>query len=131
MNEPMIAPRWQLLALILVVGFLIDMVITAPRFDADVPRGLLALVGSAGFGGSAGYLTLRNSAEFVGGRGAFAGAALGALVGLLAVGIAFAESEVPLAEEGFARRIRPLLGVLLPVAFMSPVASCKGPARSM
>ena len=106
----------------LVVGFLVDMVITVPRFDADVPRGVLALLGSAGFGGSAGYLTLRHSADFVGGRGAFDGAALGALVALFAVGVAFAESEVPLAEEGFARRIRPLLGVVVPVAFLSPVA---------
>ena len=106
----------------LVVGFLVDTVITAPRFDPDVPRGLLALVGSAGFGGSAGYLTLRHSADFVGGRGAFAGAALGALVALFAVGVAFAETEVLLAEEGFARRVRPLLGVLVPVAFLAPVA---------
>lgn len=106
----------------LVVGFLVDMVVTVPRFDEDIPRGLLALVGSTGFGVSAGYLTLRHSADFLGGRGAFAGAAIGALVGLLAVGIAFAESEVPLAEEGFARRVRPVIGVLVPVAFLSPVA---------
>lgn len=106
----------------LVIGFLIDMVITAPRFDQDVPRGLLALIGSAGFGGSAGYLTLRHSADFVGGRGAFAGAALGALVALFAVGVAFAESDVPIAEEGFGRRIRPVLGALMPVAFLAPVA---------
>lgn len=106
----------------LTVGFLVDTVVTAPRFDPDVPRGLLALIGSAGFGGSAGYLTLRHAAEFVGGRGAFAGAGLGAVVALFAVGIAFAESEVPLAEEGFARRVRPLLGVLVPVAFLAPVA---------
>jgi hypothetical protein len=106
----------------LVVGFLIDMVLTVPRFDADVPRGLLALLGSAGFGGSAGYLTLRHSTDFVGGRGAFAGAALGALVALFAVAVAFAEHDVPLADEGFARRVRPLLGVLIPLAFLAPVA---------
>jgi hypothetical protein len=106
----------------LVVGFLVDMIVTAPRFDADVPRGVLALVGSAGFGGSAGYLTLRHSADFIGGRGAFAGAGLGAIVALFAVGVAFAESEAPLAEGGFARRVRPLLGVLVPVAFLAPVA---------
>lgn len=106
----------------LVVGFLVDLVITAPRFDPAVPRGLLALLGSAAFGGSAGYLTLRHTAVLAGGRGAFAGAALGGLVALLAVGVAFAESDLPLAEAGFARRVRPLLGALLPVAFLGPVA---------
>ena len=106
----------------LVVGFLVDMIVTIPRFDPAVPRGLFALIGSAGFGGSAGYLTLRHSADFVGGRGAFAGAAVGALVGLLAVGVAFAEHGVPIAEDGLARRIRPVLGVVVPVAFLAPVA---------
>ena len=106
----------------LVVGFLVDLVVDVPRFDEEVPRGLLALIGSAGFGGSAGYLTLRHSTDFIGGRGAFAGAAVGALVALLAVGAAFAEHEIPLAEEGFARRVRPVLAVLVPVAFLAPVA---------
>ena len=106
----------------LVVGFLIDLIVTIPRFDADVPRGLLGLLGSAGFGGSAGYLTLHNSTDFVGGRGTFAGAALGALVALFAVAVAFAEHDAPLAEAGLARRVRPLLGVLVPLAFLAPVA---------
>ena len=106
----------------LVVGLLIDMIVTTPRFDPDVPRGLLGLLGSAGLGGSVGYLTLRHSSEFPGGRGAFAGAALGAIVGLFAIAVAFAEHEVPLAEEGFARRVRPVLGIVVPLAFLSPVA---------
>ena len=106
----------------LVVGFLVDMIVTVPRFDPDVPRGLLGLLASAGFGGSAGYLTLRHSAEFFGGRGAFAGAAVGAVAGLFAVAVSFAEHGAPLAEHGFARRVRPLLGVLVPLAFLAPIA---------
>ncbi|WP_338184883.1 hypothetical protein [Jatrophihabitans sp.] len=106
----------------LVVGFLVDMIVAAPRFDVEVPRGLLALLASTGFGGSAGYLTLRHSAEFIGGRGAFAGAALGAVVGLFGVAVAFIEHEVPLAEGGFARRVRPVLAVLIPFCLLAPVA---------
>ena len=106
----------------LVVGLLIDMIVSTPRFDPEVPRGLLGLLGSTGLGGSVGYLTLRHSSEFTGGRGAYAGAALGALVGLFAVAVAFAEHEVPLAEGGFARRVRPVLGIVVPLAFLSPVA---------
>jgi hypothetical protein len=106
----------------LVVGYFTDMLVATPRFDAEVPRGLLAVVASAAVGAVLGHLTLRNSSDFVGGRSVFVGAALGALVALLAVAVAFAEHGVPLAESGFPRRSRPLLSVLMPMALLAPVA---------
>jgi len=106
----------------LVIGYLVDLVFAAPRFDVEVPRGLLGVLASAGLGGSVGYLTLHSSAEFPGGRGAFAGAAVGVLVGLFAVGIAFVEHDVPPRTEGFGLRIRPVLGVVVPISIVAPVA---------
>jgi hypothetical protein len=106
----------------LVVGFLIDLVFPAPRFDETVPRGLLAVVGSAAIGAGLGHLTLRNSTEFVSGRTVFVGAALGAVVAFLAVATAFLEHDAAVTESGFARRARPVLAVLLPVFLLAPVA---------
>jgi hypothetical protein len=108
----------------LVLGYLVDLIMPAPRFDPAVPRGLLAVVASAGFGGSAGYLLLQSghAVDFAGGRGAFAGAALGALVALLAVGAAFGERALLPPETALARRLRPVLGVLLPLSVLAPMA---------
>ncbi|MGI8761769.1 MAG: hypothetical protein ACR2LF_10865 [Jatrophihabitantaceae bacterium] len=108
----------------LVVGYLVDMIIAAPRFDPEIPRGLLALVASAGLGGSIGYLMMQapRLPQFANGRGAFVGAALGALVALLAVGAAFVEQGVPMPDGGFAQRVRPVLGVLVPISVLAPVA---------
>lgn len=108
------------LAAALVAGFLTDLVLAAPRFDADVPRGLLAVITSAVVGALVGYLTLRDTTEFASGRAVFAGAALGVLVALVAVGVAFAEAATP--ATGFGRRLRPLLAVLLPLCVLAPVA---------
>jgi hypothetical protein len=106
----------------LVVGYLMDMVLAAPRFDEDVPRGLLGVLASLSFGALAGHLTLRHSTDFAAGRGAFVGAALAAVTALLAVAVAFLESEAPFAVDGFARRVRPVLGVLVPLCLLAPVA---------
>lgn len=106
----------------LAAGDLIDLVVAAPRFDADVPRGLLAVAGSAVIGGAVGQLSLHHYAAFAGGRGAFAGACLGALVALLAVAVAYLEYGSPFAEAGFARRVRPTLGVVVPLSILAPVA---------
>jgi hypothetical protein len=106
----------------LVIGCLVDLVLPAPRFDPVVPRGLLALVASGGLGGSVGYLMLRGQAEFLGGRSAFMGAALGALTGLLAVATAFVLYSTPQPTGGLGRGVRPLLSAVLPVVLLSPVA---------
>ena len=105
-----------------VVGCLVDLVLPAPRFDPEVPRGLLGLVAAAGLGAAIGYLALHDQADFVGGRSAFIGAALGALAGLIAVATAFVlHSTVP-PSAGFGRRLRPLLGAVVPLAVLAPVA---------
>jgi hypothetical protein len=106
----------------LVVGYLVDLVLAAPRFDPAVARGLLAVIASAGLGGSIGHLTLRSDAAFLDGRGAFAGAALGALIGFFAVGVAFIERSAPMPHSGLARRLRPVLSSLLPLSILAPVA---------
>jgi hypothetical protein len=105
----------------LVIGHLVDLVYAAPRFDAAVSRGLIAVVASIGLGGSLGHLFLRSHAEFAGGRGAFVGVAVGAVVAFLAVAAAFigASAEAP---GTLAARMRPLLLALLPLAVVSPVA---------
>ena len=108
----------------LVVGYLVDLVATAPRFDPHVPRGLIAVVASAGLGGSVGYLMLQADRypQFAAGRGAFVGASVGALVALFAVGMAFVEYGVPMPEAGLSRRIRPVLSVVMSLSFLAPVA---------
>jgi hypothetical protein len=106
----------------LVVGHLVDLIYSAPRFDPAVSRGLLAMVASVGAGASIGHLMLRSQAEFAGGRGAFTGAALGALVAFLAIGVAFIETAATIPEAGFGRRVRPVSSALLPLAILSPVA---------
>ncbi|MGH8961003.1 MAG: hypothetical protein ACRDWT_07315 [Jatrophihabitantaceae bacterium] len=113
----------------LVVGYLVDLLAPTPRFDPEVPRGLLAVLASAGLGGSLGYLLLQSDrfTDFIDGRGAFIGASVGALVALFAVCVAFIEHNVPMPDDssrgaGFARRIRPVLGVVMPLSLLAPVA---------
>lgn len=106
----------------LVIGCLVDMLLPAPRFDPAVARGLLGLIASAGLGGSLGYLMLKDQSGFDAGRSTFVGAALGALAGLLAVATAFVLHTTPVPATGWARRMRPVLAGVLPVAVLAPVA---------
>jgi hypothetical protein len=106
----------------LVVGCLVDLVFPAPRFDPAVARGLLGLVASAGLGASLGYLLLHDQHQFAGGRAGFVGAALGALAGLLAVASGFVLHTTPEPAAGYARRLRPLVAAVLPMAVLAPVA---------
>ena len=106
----------------LMVGCIVDLLLPAPRFDPAVPRGLLGLVASAGLGGSIGYLMLKHESEFGVGRSTFTGAALGALAGLLAVGTAFVLHTTPIPPNAAARRLRPVLSALLPIAVIAPAA---------
>ena len=106
----------------LVIGCLVDILLPAPRFDPSVGRGLLGLIASAGLGGSLGYLMLHGHAHFGGGRATFMGGALGALAGLLAVACAFVLHTTPEPPTQVGRRVRPLIGVVLPFAVIAPVA---------
>jgi hypothetical protein len=104
----------------LIVGCLVDLVAPLPRFDHDVPRGLLGVVAASAVGALVGYLMLREQTDFLGGRSAFVGAALGALTGLLAIAAAFAGHSAPGSGRGFV--VRAGLSAVLPLALLSPVA---------
>jgi hypothetical protein len=106
----------------LVVGYLVDLVMPAPRFDPAVPRGLLAVVAGAGVGGSIGHLTLHASTGFVHGRGEFVGAAVGVLAALFAIAVAFVLRSTPVPSGASARALRPVLAAVVPIALMAPVA---------
>jgi hypothetical protein len=106
----------------LVVGCCTDLIAPVPRFDAAVPRGLPAVVVSTGVGAIAGYVVLHDAAEFAGGRSVFVGAAVGVVAALLAIATAFSEHDSQVPEHGFARRVRPVLGAMVPLAVLAPVA---------
>jgi hypothetical protein len=106
----------------LIAGFLVDLALPVPRFDVDVPRGLLGVIAATAVGAAIGQLTLRDAAEFPGGRGLFVGAGLGAVVALLAVAVAFLEHDVGGVSAVSGRWLRSLVGVLLPLALLAPVA---------
>lgn len=105
----------------LVVGYLVDMVIPAPRFDRQVPRGLPALVASGAVGAAVGYLILRSVAGFGSSGGAFLGAALGVLAGLLAVAAAFGQ-YTSVAGGRWRRAQRAVASAALPLCLLAPVA---------
>ncbi|MDT4894558.1 MAG: hypothetical protein QOE97_3593 [Pseudonocardiales bacterium] len=105
----------------LLVGLLVDLVMPAPRFDPAADRGLLAVVASAGLGGSIGHLALGSNAGFLAGRGAFVGAACGALAGLLAVAIAFVRVSAPEPESAAGRGLRSVLPAVVPLSLVAPV----------
>ncbi|TAM92288.1 MAG: hypothetical protein EPN43_02720 [Jatrophihabitans sp.] len=108
----------------LAIGFLVDLLAPLPRFDPHVRRGLLGVVGAAGLGCSLGYLLLQSDVHraFEHGRGAFLGASLGAIAALLAVGASYLESNVAMPDAGLARRLRPVLAVVVPLCLTMPVA---------
>lgn len=106
----------------LVVGYFVDMVMPAPRFDAAVPRGLLAVVASGGLGGSIGHLAMSQGTQFDSSRATFAGAAVGALAGFFAVAAAFVHHSAASGTGTAARVARPVHGALLPVVLVAPVA---------
>ena len=106
----------------LVVGFLADLALPAPRLDEDVPRGLLGVVLATAAGAVAGHVLMHASPDFIGGRGLFVGAAVGGLAGLLAVAASFADLAVPPVDGAADRWLRPALGALVPLGLVVPVA---------
>jgi hypothetical protein len=77
----------------LVTAHLTDAVLSVPRFDPRIDRGLPAVVVGVAVGGVVGYLSLRRLIDFAGGRGAFLGAAAAAVACLLSIAASFAESR--------------------------------------
>ncbi|HEV7205305.1 MAG TPA: hypothetical protein VGN18_11905 [Jatrophihabitans sp.] len=109
----------------MVVGYLVDLVVPTPRFDPEVPRGLIALVASAVVGGCVSYLVLRGgaaAADFADGRGAFLGAALGAAAGLLAIAASFILFTTPEPASARRRLLRPAVAAIFPLCALAPAA---------
>lgn len=104
----------------LVVGHLVDLVVPRPRFDADVPRGLLAVLAGAVVGTAATYFRLHDTVEFDGGRSLYLGAAVGAIVSLFAVGAAFIQHGLPLGGR-VAAVARPVAGTLVSLGLVAPI----------
>jgi hypothetical protein len=77
----------------LVVNHLTDAVLSAPRFDPIIDRGLPAVLAGLLVGGLVGLLALRRDIDFAGGRSAFFGAAVAGVACLLSIGASFAESR--------------------------------------
>jgi hypothetical protein len=103
----------------LVIGHLIDIVLPVPRFADGVQRGLPALLVGAVAGGATAVWRLHDVATVGSTAAAFLGAALGLVVGLAAVGVAYV--EIP--DRGTATRLAaPYLRVVLPLALAAPVA---------
>jgi hypothetical protein len=105
----------------LVVGYLADMVLAVPRFDGRLPRGLPGLVASGGVGAAVGYLLLRSVLGFGTGAGAFLGAALGVLAGLLGVAASFVQYTTATGGR-WRRRERAVAAAALPLCVLAPVA---------
>jgi hypothetical protein len=113
----------------LAIGHLVDMRWPRPRFDAGVPRGLFAVIAGALAGGVAGFWPLRDVAAFTALRAGYVAGAIGVVAGLLAVAAAFLTHHLTSVEAGRPARGRPprpalfpLLHVVLPLAFVAPVA---------
>jgi hypothetical protein len=105
----------------LAAGFLVDAIWAAPRFDADVPRGLTGVVVSMLAGAAVSVVRLHDTVEFSTGRAALLGAAVGAVGGLLSVGVSFVTHTSGLPT-GPARALRPVIAAVLPLAILAPVA---------
>lgn len=106
----------------LAAGYLADLLLPVLRFDPAVPRGLPALLLAIGVGAAVGWAMLRGVDGFVDGRVALAGAALGALAGLLALAAAFVSFSSPEPASAAGRALQPVLAALLPMAVLAPVA---------
>ncbi len=104
----------------LVVGHLVDARWPVARFDPTVARGLTGVVAATAVAAVIGYVRLHGTVEFSAGRSAFLGAAVGAVVSLLAVGIAFVRPS-PSAPAGALRHLRPVYAVVIPLALVAPI----------
>jgi hypothetical protein len=111
----------------LALSLLVDAISSYPRFDASVPRGVMGVIASTGLGATIGYLALQSPTrhDFSNGRGALAGAMLGALIALLSVAASFAAHSVQRlagAHQTLARWSRVALLAVVPIALVAPVA---------
>lgn len=105
----------------LAAGLVVDSVLPVPRFDPAVPRGLTGVAVSLVVGGLVTLVRLRDTVEFSASRAVLLGAAIGAVVGLLSIGVSYITHTDQLPG-GVARLLRPILAGILPLAILAPVA---------
>jgi hypothetical protein len=108
-------------AVALVVGFLVDAVVSRPRIDAAVPRGLPAVILAGVAGGLIGWARLRHIADFPSWRAGVVGAAVGLTAVLVSVGASFTEAGVMAPPQRWRRQLRLVFTVLFPFAAVAPV----------
>jgi hypothetical protein len=106
----------------IVAGHFTDLVVSVPRFDPAVRRGLPAVVVGGAVAALIAQLELGGQLEFTSGRALFLGAAVGVVASLFAVGAGFIQAATSLPTSARAIRLRPLFGSLLPLALTAPVA---------
>ncbi|MCW2528922.1 MAG: conserved rane protein of unknown function [Pseudonocardiales bacterium] len=114
------------------VGLLVDLVWSRPRFDPDVPRGLVAVVIGTVVGAFIGQLILRDSPVMEPGRALLLSAAVAALGSLASVGTSFlahglaTQDSEPVSEFAVVHTPRPALRpipvAVLPLALVAPAA---------
>ena len=105
----------------LAAGLLVDAVLPIMRFDAAVPRGLGGVIVSLVVGSVVGFVRLHDTVEFSTGRAVLLGAALGAIVGFLGVGVSYMTHTLRTTSTT-GRAVRPVLLAVLPLAVLAPVA---------
>jgi len=108
----------------LVVGHLADAVAPVLRFDPVVDRGLPAVILGVLAAAAAALLVLGSLIDFAAGRGAFVGAALGAVACLLSIGASFAGAQSTVGRAGqrsrLSRACRPFSEVALTICLTAP-----------
>lgn len=107
-------------ALALVVGHCADLVTPLGRFDPQVSRGVLAMLLGAVAAAVLAQLWLRHDIDFAGARALFLGFSVGAVAGVIAIGMAFMRYDSE-PEQGWARRLQPVYAVLIPLCFTAPL----------
>lgn len=128
------------LAAALLAAHITDSVMPAPRVDSGLDRGIPAVLAGVLVGAGVGLLSLRRVIDFTGGRGAFVGAAVGAVGCLVSIGASFVGShstlavstpEVSITVAGFddpeltarragVARLQPVAAVLMTIGLTAP-----------
>jgi hypothetical protein len=105
----------------LVVGFVVDAVVSRPRIDAAVPRGLPAVILAGIAAALVGWARLHHVGEFAGWRDAVVGAVVGLTAVLVSVGASFAEAGVMAPPRRWRRQLRLVFADLFAFAAVAPV----------
>jgi hypothetical protein len=113
----------------LLVGYLTDSVMPRPRFDPEVPKGLLGVILSTGAGAAVGALHALHNARLSLAGGALLGAVVAAVAALVSVGVGYLAQPVEPVERDrgrLASLAMAYLRVLLPLALTAPIGYLVG-----